>query len=605
MKKSLRDWGPDGAAVLIEDNAGFGHLNLINTPQAVHENLPRKHANCIITAEGRIDNRDKLCHKLGIGHPQRPAALDSDLFLRAYEKWGRRCVEHILGDYSFAIWHPEQQTLFLARDHHGCTSLYFYDCDQFFAFATSIHALLALPQIPKKLNERRLAQTMISIHGDLHLSFHEGINHLLSAHTLTLSDKGLQIDRYWDPRDVPLLHLKSEEAYAEGLREVLGNAVNNQLRSQSPVGIALSSGLDSTAVAAFAAPKLQENQQPLSAFSWVPTFEDLSPYGRRLLNEKPLVDKMVQRFDNIQLTAVGSANYGLVDSIIRTLDHCPRPSFAAGNIYWHLEMWDLAQSRGIRSVLNGRAGNMTISWSGTPASVKLSTLLKQQQWRYALGYKLLLPLIPTRYKKRKIKQLQQTILHDAAINPEFARRLNLIEMFGAEAERSRLHNWQNPRQTRCDILMTGGNVLEAMNAEIVGPFGLEWRDPTAHVEVIEYTLSVPDHIFGGKSGQDRRLVRVAMQDLLPPEIVWNDRRGLQSSDILPRMKADGQAIDQVLRSFQEDHMVQSYVDLPTVNQTWLRIKNDAMQSIGIKDRGLVLMGIRNGLFLQKYFPNGA
>ncbi len=164
MQQAMAYWGPDGDGLLCEGGVGLGHLLLHNTPESLYESLPSKHQDTglLITASARLDNREELCRALAVPHPVRPTLPDSTLILKAYEKWGDECPDRLLGDWAFAIWDPRQQRLFLARDHHGNTGLYYYANARCFAFASSLKGLLALPDVPHRPNALRIAQVLVS-----------------------------------------------------------------------------------------------------------------------------------------------------------------------------------------------------------------------------------------------------------------------------------------------------------------------------------------------------------------------------------------------------------------------------------------------------------
>ena len=146
MQHAMAFWGPDGGEQWCEDAAGLGQLRLHDTPESRSEQLPRWFPDykLAFTAEARIDNRDELCERFGIAPAQRPHTPDSVLILRAYLHWGEACPERLVGDWSFAVWHPAERRLFLARDHYGVTALYYYQDAERFAFASSRKALYAL-----------------------------------------------------------------------------------------------------------------------------------------------------------------------------------------------------------------------------------------------------------------------------------------------------------------------------------------------------------------------------------------------------------------------------------------------------------------------------
>src|SRR5262249_897902 len=111
MHEAMVHWGPDGAACWYDEQAGLGHCLLFNTPEAVTEHLPHATADgrLIITAAARIDNRDELCDLFGISYTDRACTPDGELVRRAYERWGEQCPDHLLGDWSLAVWHPRER----------------------------------------------------------------------------------------------------------------------------------------------------------------------------------------------------------------------------------------------------------------------------------------------------------------------------------------------------------------------------------------------------------------------------------------------------------------------------------------------------------------
>src|SRR5262249_22873108 len=126
MLTTLAHRGPDGAGVWCEGTAGLGHRMLWTTPESLLERLPlvSPGGHLVLTADARIDNRADLIQTLALGGRPAEALTDSHLILAAYEKWGERCPEYLLGDFAFALWDAHQRRLFCARDHMGIKPLY-------------------------------------------------------------------------------------------------------------------------------------------------------------------------------------------------------------------------------------------------------------------------------------------------------------------------------------------------------------------------------------------------------------------------------------------------------------------------------------------------
>ena len=120
--------GPDGIEYFCRGNIGFGHAMLHSTPESLHESLPFRDglSGLTITADVRLDNREELIKSLPLSASGDKVLTDGQLILHAFRKWRDSCVEHLLGDFSFAIWDEEKRRLFCARDHIGCKPFYYH-----------------------------------------------------------------------------------------------------------------------------------------------------------------------------------------------------------------------------------------------------------------------------------------------------------------------------------------------------------------------------------------------------------------------------------------------------------------------------------------------
>lgn len=152
MRDAMAYWGRVGGDLWLDGACGLGQLRTFTTPEARYETLPRVDttSGIVLTAAARIDNREELCLLSDFcfqisAQPDTSEVInlqskipDGELMLRAYLRWGEECVRHLIGDWAFAVWDPRQRMLFLARDHHGISSIYYYSHPRRFAFASSI-----------------------------------------------------------------------------------------------------------------------------------------------------------------------------------------------------------------------------------------------------------------------------------------------------------------------------------------------------------------------------------------------------------------------------------------------------------------------------------
>lgn len=597
MRAAMATWGPDGGGLWHDGPCGLGQLLLYNTPEALYERLPRKlpQRRLAITAEARIDNRHELCHRFAIPPSERAQTPDSALILCAYEKWGEECTDHLLGDWSFAIWNPATRRLFLARDHQGNTALYYTHDAHRFAFASSRKALLALG-VPRRLNELYLAQVLISwpaYHGPTTIDL--DIACLPPAHAMSVTPERLDVQRYWYLEHTPELHLPSLDDYVAGFREVYAEAVHCRLRSYRPVGVTLSGGLDSGSVAALAARELRQQGQTLPAFTSVPIGDVSNTVGPSRFGDETLYAQATARHaGNIVLHTLTSEHISPVAGTRRALDILDTPSHAPSNAFWIQNILETAQQQGLGTLLTGQGGNATISWTGAPELHSLWALLRQQDWK-ALVKRATPPPLLRAYRRRA----GQPSWQGTAISPDFARRLGLARR-RAEAATTDItlpNSWRRPQDKRCAIIKPGRSLLGGLWAANGAAYGLEVRDPTIDKRVLAYTLAVPDSIFIGPNGLDRWLIREAMAGLLPNEVRLNRRRGRQAADLGQRLLCTAPEMEEALAELAASQRVTQFLDVERMRTVWTNLQAEVNTETTHRAVTVLLRGLMVGMFL--------
>ena len=195
-----------------------------------------------------VEIREQLT---ALGHVFR-SQTDTEVVVHAYEQWGADCVKRFNGMWAFAVWDQRRRELFCSRDRFGIKPFYYHLDDDVFVFASEVKGILpALEARPRpdyaELREFLMAGTSCRTSD----TFFEGIKRLEPSHNLFVSARRVRTDRYWD-------YHTSSDAYdhrqpVETFRNLLNDAVRLRLRSDVPVGIALSGGIDSTSILACAA----------------------------------------------------------------------------------------------------------------------------------------------------------------------------------------------------------------------------------------------------------------------------------------------------------------------------------------------------------------
>src|SRR5262249_28145040 len=232
-----------------------------------------------VVLNGEIYNYRKLRTDLEKrGHTFRSAS-DTEVLPHLYEQYGHEMVNHLNGMFAFALWDGKRRRLFLARDRLGEKPLYWGVFDNTLLFASEPKVLLAHPAVKPSLNLQALRQYLSFDYVAAPLSIYEGINKLQAAHSLTLEDGRVEIQKYWQLSYKKTEPVPSEGEAAEHLRGLLGDAVRMRLVSDVPLGILLSGGIDSSTVAALAVPGSTETVRTFS-ISFAEASFDESLYAR-------------------------------------------------------------------------------------------------------------------------------------------------------------------------------------------------------------------------------------------------------------------------------------------------------------------------------------
>jgi asparagine synthase (glutamine-hydrolysing) len=266
MRDVLRHRGPDGAGLWIDGPVGLGHRRLSIVDLAGgHQPMANEDESVWITYNGEIYNHAALRPGLeAAGHVYRTRS-DTETILHLYEEDGERCVEKLQGMFAFAIWDKNHGRLLLARDRLGIKPLYYAITDDEIVFASEIKAILASGAVRPEFNEAVLPEFLANrfVAGDE--TFFRGIHKLMPGRTFSWSmPDGVARRRYWKPPAPDERTDVSLERAASDVRDRLSAVVRSHLMSDVPLGLFLSGGLDSSAIAALMAPMVRE---PIRSFS--------------------------------------------------------------------------------------------------------------------------------------------------------------------------------------------------------------------------------------------------------------------------------------------------------------------------------------------------
>lgn len=348
MTEQLRHRGPDAAGHIHLDNIGFGFRRLAIVDLAADTQPVSSEDNRVITiCNGEFYNyvelRDDLLSK---GHHLK-SKCDTDLLPHLYEEYGMDLLAKIDGQFAMAIYDGRNATLHLARDQFGINPLFYYFKNGLFIFGSEIKAILAHPCVERTVNLRGLDQ-IFSFPGLVSPeTMFAGIHSLPSGHRLVVSGDGVREFEYWDfiypmMSDAPLEY--EENYYIERLNELLIKSVQLRRRSDVPVGLYLSGGLDSSLVGA-----MVHSLGPARPQSFSISFAD------REISERTYQEEMSAcisgRHEDIRFTTEQ-----IVERLKAAVSHSECPMKDTYNTACHV-LSEVAHKTGVSVVLTGEGAD--------------------------------------------------------------------------------------------------------------------------------------------------------------------------------------------------------------------------------------------------------
>lgn len=363
--------GPDGISHWANGGVALGHCMMRTTMEAMGESQPYVDPNsgAAITFAGRLDQRDALTELLR-GEDRLPVqTFDSALALGAYLAFGFDCFEAINGDFAFAIWDNEQRRVILARDRMGLVPLHYYCSGPTVVFASDAHAILHLPNVPKRLNQGVVAE-ILSDRWDLRgETLWQGISTVRPGTYLQFDSSGATAKRYWPSLsaipDIP----DNEEFLVSAYRRTLTDALADCCRASTPVTFSVSGGLDSSALICLSAELRESGRTPdLNALACTLNYAE------------------TQGTSEIQFArmACNEAKVGLVELLPQAesaedlVHHCEEFKALPGYLAQrkHLSLMRYAHSSGSRVFITGEGGDQLVGGQ----SSQWFELIRRGQW---------------------------------------------------------------------------------------------------------------------------------------------------------------------------------------------------------------------------------
>ena len=521
----LAHLGPDRTRTWCDGPVGLGHLMMRITREDQFDAQPLHDAGLTLVADLRLDNRDELAQVLAINVSALSDKPDSALLFAAYKKWGADCVEHLIGDFIFAVWDRDKKMLTLGRDHMGQRHVFYHQGGGFFAFAAEIKGLWALPQVPRMLLEERVAQRFLFDEPtDVGATRYEGIRAVPGGTVMTLAADGeITSRRYWEPHADPAHQSRDEAYYIETYRKVLTEAVECRLRrATAPAGLFMGGGFDSSAICALAGPVVTAQGRKFIAVSSVMP-EDYRGTIKHARKWVEMCRRHMPHLDVRYVTREGLDIFTFMEQGFLATDSGHSPNRYVS----HAMFAEIAKS-GARIAMDGHGGDYTVNPRGQNFLVRL--LRKGQLGRFVAEFNAM---------RRHLRQsVTQTLVRNvllqlvpAAWMQVWIRHRNGLTLFGPTAPVSRQviagrnkharsrFRWKSGDSQRVSmerVLRSQQNAPAQAFSVSGAAHGLEFTQPFHDKRVVEFGLAIPEELYV-KNGKTRHLARAALKDLYPSE----------------------------------------------------------------------------------------
>ena len=250
MMNKIIHRGPDSEGQHIDDDIamGFRRLSIIDLDYG-SQPMYNEDNSLVITFNGEIYNHEVLREDLiQKGHVFRNHA-DTEVLIHAYEEYGTDMLTKLRGMFAFVIWDSNKKELFGARDYFGIKPFYYANVNGQLIYGSEIKSILMHPSYKKEMNEEALENYLTFQYSVLPETFFKGIYKLMPAHYFIFKDGKMEVNRYWEPKFEPDENAKYEDV-VEQIDEIVQDSIVSHKVSDVEVGSFLSSGVDSSYVAA-------------------------------------------------------------------------------------------------------------------------------------------------------------------------------------------------------------------------------------------------------------------------------------------------------------------------------------------------------------------
>jgi len=531
--KRIKHRGPDDEGMVTVPfvsgvyHAGHTRLSIIDLSTLGRQPMISGDGRYLLSFNGEIYNYRELKQDLqNLGYVFQ-SDTDTEVLLNAWSHWGRDCLTKLTGMFAFTVFDKENSTLTCVRDPFGIKPFFYQRSDTTFSYSSEIPALLSLSDEKPKMNLQKAYDFLVyEEHDRDQETFFEGVTRLMPGEIMNvrLEDENIstQTDRWWIPSIQERNSISFTDA-ADELRERFLQNVKLHLRSDVPLGAALSGGIDSSAIVC--GMRYLEPDMPIHTFSYISN--DAAE------DEEKWVDIVNDHTGAISKKCVVTTEE-LTEDIDKLIKLQGEP-FATTSIYAQFRVFQLAKENGVTVTLDGQgADEMLAGYDGYP-ELKVESLFNSRQFLNLATFMKEWPNSDQRDFKRVYRALLKSFLSDG-----MRKKIRRKKHLSAEMEWIN-KSWFHERGvvTNGDSILTESTtktrlVMEKLSSELTVDriprllryedrnsmyWSLESRVPFLTRELVEFLLGLPEEYLISNQGVTKHIFREAMRDIVPNEIL--------------------------------------------------------------------------------------
>ncbi len=509
MMQKIKHRGPDDEGLFIDNNIGLGfvRLSIIDLSLAGHQPMVSDDSRYVIVFNGEVYNYIELREELKkLGYKFRSSS-DTEVVLKSYQEWGKDALNRFNGMWAFVIYDTITKEIFGARDRFGIKPFYYYKDSESFIFASEIKALKEEIKSPLSINEQAVFDYLSFNRTDYsNRTFYSEIYKIPHGHSFTLNPNGeFKLDRWYDLKSNCN---KNRDINSSDYLELFESSLKLRMRSDVPVGVCLSGGLDSSSIVSILAKKLDIKD--------IRSFSAVYEKGQRG-DESDFIEEMRSYLNNMNYTTpTADSLFEDMEDFIENLDE-PVPTTS---IYAQYKVMKLAK-KGVKVTLDGQGADEQLAGymyfygfyfkellkelSLIKLSSEIFHYLRVQKSLFAIKAFLFF-LLPSKLKiKLKVKKLSY-------IQSDFYKNHNVSnilaeELYGAKSLKESLINHF---EYKLEHLLKWED-LNSMR------FSIESRVPFLDYRLVEQTLSLYNENYI-KKGVTKYILRESVKSIVPEKI---------------------------------------------------------------------------------------